>query len=213
MKFELDGKDALVIVDVQRDFCPGGALPVTEGDQVVSVLNAYLKIFRKGKAQIYSTRDWHPPDHMSFKPYGGVWSPHCIQGSKGAEFHPDLILPKDVKTISKAANPCKEGYSGFDGTELKDELKKKDVGRVFVGGLATEYCVKNTVLDALRLRFETILLVDAIRGVNIKPNDSEKAIVEMIKKGARKATLSEFEIVNTFGREKGRGFETCALER
>ena len=196
MKFEIDEKDAFIIVDVQRDFCLGGALPVPEGDQVVSVLNAYIRLFENAGAQIFLTRDWHPPDHRSFKPYGGMWSPHCIQGSKGAEFHPDLIVPRKVKIISKASNPSKEGYSGFDGTELNEELKKKGVKRVSVGGLATEYCVKNTILDALRLGFETILLIDAISGINIKPNESEKAIDEMNKKGAKKAVFFELKIKN-----------------
>jgi len=213
MKFRIDEKDALIIVDVQKDFCPGGSLPVPEGDKVVSVINDYIKIFKKAQAQIFATRDWHPPNHMSFKTYGGIWPPHCIQESEGAEFHPHLKLPETVKIISKATDPSKEAYSGFDGTELKEELKKS-VKRVFVGGLATDYCVKNTVLDALKLGFEAILLLDATLGVNVKPDDSEKAIKEMIKKGAKKATLSDMlEPIETVSEKIEQEFLKQAEER
>ena len=157
----IDERDALIIVDVQRDFCSGGALPIPDGDQVVPILNNYLKLFDQARAPIFATRDWHPPDHTSFKAYSGVWPPHCIQDSEGAEFHPDLELVPDVKIISKAT-PNKEAYSGFDETELEISLRKNHIKRLFIGGLATDYCVKNTVLDALKLGFETILLVDAI---------------------------------------------------
>jgi len=191
MKSKVDENDALIIVDVQRDFCPRGALPVPEGDEVIHVLNDYINIFQKAGAKIYATRDWHPPNHVSFKKYGGIWPPHCIRGSEGAEFHPDLKLPEEVKIISAATDPHKEAYSGFNGTELEEELKREGVKRVFVGGLATDYCVKYTVLDAIRLGFETMLLIDAIRGVNMKADDSEKAIEEMIDKGSKKIRLTD----------------------
>lgn len=193
MKFSINEKDALIVVDVQRDFCPGGALPVAGGDQVVPVLNKHIETFWRKGAHIYATRDWHPPNHGSFKEYGGIWPPHCVQESAGAKFHPDLTLPNEAKVIPKGTKPTKEAYSGFDETELGKDLERNGVKRVFVGGLATDYCVKNTVIDALRLGFETILLVDAIRGVNVKPDNSEEAIDEMIKKGARKATLSDIQ--------------------
>jgi nicotinamidase-related amidase len=193
LNYEVNKDDALIIVDVQKDFCPGGAVPVPEGDKVVPVINEYVKKFKRAGARVYATRDWHPPNHISFKPYGGTWAPHCVQGSEGAKFHPDLKLPEDVEVISKAMDPGKESYSGFDGTELGQELEKHRVKRVFVGGLATDYCVKNTVLDALKLGFETILLTDATRGVNVKPEDNMKAIDEMTGKGAKKATLSDVQ--------------------
>ena len=191
-EIKLSKNEALIIVDVQRDFCPGGALPVPEGDQVVPVLNEYIKLFKKANARIFATRDWHPPNHISFKMYGGPWTPHCIQQSEGAKFHPDLKLPDDTSIISKAMDPARESYSGFDGTTLADELKKDGVARVFVGGLATDYCVKQTVLDAIALGFGTVLLLDATRGINIKPENVKQAIDEMAAKGVEKVTLADF---------------------
>lgn len=186
---DVSDSDALVIVDVQRDFCPGGTLPVPDGDQVVPILNSYIERFQKAKAFIYATRDWHPPSHVSFKAYGGVWPSHCVQDSEGAEFHPDLELPADVKIISKAMLD-KETYSGFDETELAQSLREHHIQRLFIGGLATDYCVKNTAIDALQSGFAVLLLMDAIRGINAQPNDSEKAIEELVHKGARKITLA-----------------------
>jgi nicotinamidase/pyrazinamidase len=191
-EIKLSKNEALIIVDVQRDFCPGGALPVPEGDQVVPVLNEYIKLFKKANARIFATRDWHPPNHVSFKTYGGPWPPHCIQQSEGAKFHPDLKLPDDTSIISKAMDPAKESYSGFDGTTLAEDLNKNGAAQVFVGGLATDYCVKNTVLDAINQGFETALLLDATRGINAKPDDVKKAIDEMTAKGAEKVALENF---------------------
>lgn len=190
--FNLSKNDALIIVDVQRDFCPGGALPVPTGDQVVPVLNEYINLFQAAKTSIFAIRDWHPPNHISFKAYGGPWPPHCIQNSEGAKFHPDLKLPADTSIISHSTDPSKESYSGFEGTMLGDTLKKIGVTRVFVGGLATDYCVKNTVLSVLDRGFETVLLMDASRGINVKPGDVDAAINEMIAKGAEKVTLADF---------------------
>jgi nicotinamidase/pyrazinamidase len=191
VQFRIGKTDALIIVDVQRDFCPGEALPVPYGDQVVPVLNKYICIFKAAGALIFATRDWHPPNHVSFKPYGGIWPPHCIQGTKGAEFHPDLMLPEEAHIVSKATDPSRESYSGFDGTELEKELGKRHLKRVFVGGLATDYCVKNTVIDAVRLGFKAVLLLDAIRGINRKRGDSEEAIKEMINNGAKTAVTRD----------------------
>jgi len=185
--------DALIVVDIQVDFCPGGALPVPEGDKIVPVLNEYIRKFKASGALIVATRDWHPPNHISFRSQGGPWPPHCIQGTRGAGFHPDLRLPKETLIISKATDPLKEAYSGFEGTELADKLREAGIKRVFVGGLATEYCVMNTVLDAIKYGFETFLLEDAIRGIDVKPGDVERAIKEMIEKGAKKITLTEIE--------------------
>lgn len=188
----INSDDALIITDVQIDFLPGGPLPVPEGDQVIPVLNEYARIFKKAKAKIFVTRDWHPPNHVSFKSQGGPWPPHCVQHSEGARFHPDLKLPENTMIISKATDPAKESYSGFDGTEMASKLKSAGVARVFVGGLATDYCVLNTVLDARKLGFETVLLADATRGINVKPGDVQKAIDEMVAKGAELVTLADF---------------------
>jgi nicotinamidase/pyrazinamidase len=190
--FSVNKTDALIIVDVQRDFCPGGALPVPEGDQVVPFLNDYIKLFKKAKASILATRDWHPPNHISFKAQGGPWPPHCVQNTTGAKFHPDLKLPKHTTVISKAMNPQKENYSGFEGAEPANTLKKQGITRVFVGGLATDYCVKNTILDALKLGFEAVLLSDAVAAINTEPGDAEKAIDNMVENGAEQATLTDF---------------------
>ncbi len=184
MKIKLREKDALIVVDLQNDFCPGGALAVPEGDKIVPVLNAYIERFSNSKSIIVATRDWHPENHISFAEQGGIWPKHCVQNTKGAEFHPDLKLPSDSIIVSKATEPDKEAYSGFDGTNLDKLLKGKGVTRLFVGGLATDYCVRATVLDALRLGFCVFLLLDAIKGVNVQPEDSERAIVEMLEKGA-----------------------------
>ncbi len=191
----MQGKDALIIIDVQNDFCPGGALPVAQGDQVVPVLNRYIEKFRMAGLPIFATRDWHPDETRHFKAYGGLWPPHCIQGSKGAEFRADLALPKDAVIISAGMAPDEEGYSGFDGrddkgTRLADLLRAYGVERIFVGGLATDYCVKHTVLDGLKQGFKVVLLEDAVRGVNLEPDDSKQAIEEMSRAGAEKFSES-----------------------
>ena len=191
--FKIDKNDALIVVDVQNCFCPGGALPVKEGDQIIPVLNEYIVKFHKAGAQIFATRDWHPSDHRSFENYGGRWPPHCVQGSRGADFHPELRLPVEAAVISKGDDLFVEGYSGFDHTDLEHRLRDNHVKRIFVGGLATDYCVKYTVLDALGKGFQTVLLVDATLGVNEKPGDAKKAVDQMLKNGAKEATLSEIK--------------------
>jgi nicotinamidase/pyrazinamidase len=190
--FSVGKTDALVIVDVQNDFCPSGALPVPEGDQVIPVLNDYIKVFKKANAGIFATRDWHPPNHISFKAQGGPWPPHCVQNTEGAKFHSDLKLPSAITIVSKAMDPLREAYSGFDGTELANTLKAQGVTRVFMGGLATDYCVKNTVLDARKFGFEVVLLLDAVRGINVEPDDVTKAIATMVQSGAEEGTLADF---------------------
>ena len=184
--------DALIIVDVQNDFCPGGALPVPKGNQVVPFLNDYIAIFRKTSGGLFVTRDWHPPNHISFKASGGIWPPHCVQNTTGAKFHPDLRLPNDAKVVSKAMDPLKEACSGFDGTQLESLLRKQGATRLFVGGLATDYCVKNTVIDARNLGFEVVLLSDDIAGIYVELGDAHKAVSEMLRRGAIQATLTDF---------------------
>lgn len=191
MKFVIDEKSALIIVDVQRDFCPGGSLPVPEGDEVIPPLNQYIRKFMQARAPIFATRDWHPVNHISYKPQGGPWPPHCVQHTEGAEFHPGLKLPKGTKIVSKAIEPTREAYSGFEGTCLAEKLTKRGIRRLFIGGLATDYCVKNTVLDALDLGFDVVLLEDAIRGVDLTVGDSEKAIREMADRGAERSQIDQ----------------------
>jgi nicotinamidase/pyrazinamidase len=191
-EYNIGKTDALIIVDVQKDFCPGGALPVPECDQIIPVLNDYTRIFKKAKASVLATRDWHPPNHVSFKAQGGPWPPHCVQNTQGAKFHSNLKLPKNTIVVSKAMNPTKENFSGFETADLAKTLRNRGVTRVFVGGLATDYCVKNTVLDALKLGFESVLLLDAIAGINVEPGDTGKAINRMVECGADQATLIDF---------------------
>lgn len=191
MKVRLDKNSALIIVDVQRDFCQGGALAVPNGDEVVPVLNKYIEKFRSADAPVIATRDWHPRDHVSFKSRGGPWPEHCVQNTAGAEFHPRLNLPSDVIVISKGTEPDKEAYSGFEDTELESKLRELGVSKIFVGGLATDYCVKHTVLDGLKRGFQVYLLEDAVRGVDVQKGDSERAVEEMVKKGAKKLRLED----------------------
>lgn len=191
MKVKISKYDALIIVDVQYDFLPGGSLPVPEGNKIIPILNNYIKLFRNHKALIVASRDWHPKNHSSFKKYGGMWPEHCIQNTKGAQFHSDLNLPDDVYIVSKAMNPNKDAYSAFQDTLLAQYLRERQVRRVFVGGLATDYCVKATVLDALKEGFCTFFLEDASRGVNIHGDDVENAISEMLEKGSVKLNLAD----------------------
>lgn len=175
---------ALIVVDVQVDFCPGGALAVRFGDQVVPRLNSAIRNFEGSGLPVFFTRDWHPPDHVSFRSEGGPWPPHCVQGSPGAEFHPGLCVPPDAVVISKGDRPSEEAYSGFQGTDLEARLKKLGVAELFIGGLATDYCVKETALDALRGGFSVEVLEDCIRPVDVRPGDGAKALLEMQKAGA-----------------------------
>jgi nicotinamidase/pyrazinamidase len=185
--------EALFIVDPQLDFMPGGALPVPEGDRIVPVVNRYVEHFRKAGKPIFVSRDWHPEVTKHFQQYGGIWPPHCIQGTRGAEFHPELDL-KDAVVISKGMDPERDSYSAFDGfepdgTPLEEGLRRRGIERLYVAGLATDYCVRWTVLEALKRGFKVTVLLDAIRGVNLKPHDSEEAIEEMVRQGADVATL------------------------
>ncbi len=179
----------LLIVDVQGDFMPGGALPVPKGDEVISPLNTLVSHFERKGFPIVLTRDWHPPDHVSFRQRGGPWPPHCVQGSEGAEFHPDLRVPMNAIIVSKATDRDRDAYSGFQGTDLERTLRARGVRRLFVGGVATEYCVRATVLDALGLGFEVFVVEDAIRG--IRPEDEERAKEEMVREGAVLVRLDE----------------------
>jgi nicotinamidase/pyrazinamidase len=184
MKMSANSRDALIIVDVQNDFLPGGRLAVSNGDKIIPILNRYIAYFRANKLPIFATCDWHPANHCSFQQQGGLWPPHCVAESKGAAFNAQLKLPADTYIISKGTTPEKDAYSGFSNTPLRMLLQLFGIRRVFIGGIATEYCVSNTVKDALRLHYITFLLEDAIYAMNKQPQDSLRAIEEMIRLGA-----------------------------
>ncbi len=184
MSRSLTPADAVIAVDVQNDFCPGGALPVPEGDLVIGVLNEWIRRAERGGAPVVVTRDWHPPDHCSFRTRGGPWPVHCVQGTPGAELHADLRVPAGAIRIDKATDPRRESFSDFAGTGLGRRLRERGVRRVWVGGLATDYCVRATVLDALAEGFETHLLLPATRAVDVRPGDGRRAVEEMRAAGA-----------------------------
>ncbi len=181
---KLQKSDALIVVDVQRDFLPGGSLAVRDGDRVIPVLNCYLRQFQAAGLPIVVTRDWHPLNHCSFAAQGGLWPPHCIQESRGAELAEQLELPAKALLISKGTKPDRDAYSGFDGTKLEQRMRDAGVRRVFVGGLATDYCVLATVKDAASAGFEVLVLGDAIRAVDAEPGDGDRAMDAMITAGA-----------------------------
>src|SRR5215213_2142731 len=174
---------ALIVVDVQNDFCPGGALAVERGDEVVEPLNRLIEEFLARGEPVYKTRDWHPARTKHFADIGGTWPVHCVQGTPGAEFHKDLSDDPRVRVVSKGLGD-EDSYSAFDGTALAEELRRRGVREVWVGGLATDYCVKNTVLDALRQGFCVRALSEAMRAVNLRPGDYERALAEMRAAGA-----------------------------
>ncbi len=192
-------KPALIIVDMQNDFCPGGSLGVPNGDRVVSVVNDYAQRFGTAGLPIFASRDWHPPVTTHVATSGGPWPVHCVGGEPGAEFHPDLRLPGTTRVVSKGQGAEEDAYSAFQardesGTPLPNLLGREGVDHVVVGGLATDYCVRATVLDALRSGFRATVLLDASRGVNVAPSDSEEAIAEMVGAGADVATLGRLDL-------------------
>jgi nicotinamidase/pyrazinamidase len=191
--------DALLIVDFQNDFCPGGALPVAKGDRIAAPINELLDSFDL----VLASRDWHPPDHGSFAGVEvdpaqwkgtdppSIWPVHCVQGTPGAELHPDLDRAKVDIVIDKGQDPNSQGYSAFQDTRLGDILRERGVDRLFVAGLATDYCVKNSVLDARRLGLDVVVVEDAVRPVDVNPGDGERALEEMQAVGARRARSDE----------------------
>lgn len=181
--------DALLVVDVQNDFCPGGALAVPGGDAVVGVINRLAPRFR----HVLATQDFHPRAHSSFAGQGGPWPEHCVQGTKGAELHPDLDVTEIDGVVQKGTDPATDGYSGFAGTDLADRLRERGVERVFVTGLATDYCVRSTAIEAVANGFETILVTDAIRAVDVEPGDGARALDEMVSAGVATATSDELD--------------------
>lgn len=184
MKARLGYQDALLVVDAQNDFFPGGALAVEGAEGIIPVLNAWIETAQDGGSKIYATRDWHPRNHSSFRTQGGPWPVHCVQGSPGAGFHPQLNLPSRTKIVSKGTSPDQAGYSAFETGELSDGLQQGDVLRLWVGGLAQDYCIKHTVLDALKAGLEVHLIRPATRPVNVRPGDGDEALYQMLAAGA-----------------------------
>jgi nicotinamidase/pyrazinamidase len=175
--------DGLIVVDPQLDFFPGGALAVPEGDAILPAANRAIRIFSERGLPVYVSRDWHPADHCSFTDQGGTWPAHCVRGTAGAELHPDLELPPVFTMIHKATTPDRESYSDFEGTGLAERLRQQGVRRVFVAGLALDYCVKATCLDAVDAGFEVVVLTDATRPVNVDPGDGDRALAELTAVG------------------------------
>ena len=192
-------RDALLLVDMQNDFCPGGALAVPEGDRIVPIANWYARLFERRGLPVFASRDWHPAETTHFQAWGGPWPPHCVQGTKGAAFQPRLSLPDEAVVVSKGMDPEQDAYSAFQaetaaGTPLGQELKARGVQRLFVGGLATDYCVKASVLDALEQGLQVFVLEDAIKGIDLSAGDVHRAVEEMEEHGARTATLHTVEM-------------------
>jgi nicotinamidase/pyrazinamidase len=179
--------DGLLLVDVQNDFCPGGALPIEEGDKIIPILNRWIEAAQERGLLVYASRDWHPLQHMSFQEQGGTWPPHCIQDTDGVKFHPDLNLPDNAVKITKGARFDQDQNSVFDQTGLAEQLKRDGVRHLWIGGLALDVCVLATVLDARRLGFEVHVILEATRPVTLE--GGEAAIRKMCEAGAKMVKL------------------------
>jgi nicotinamidase/pyrazinamidase len=178
---------ALLIIDFQNDFCPGGALAVDEGDQIAEPIGRLWKEFD----HVFATRDWHPPDHASFETEGGPWPVHCVQDTHGAEFHPSMNEIEVDEVVDVGVGREDEGYSGFEKSNLEQLLRERGVDEVAVAGLATDYCVRASAIDAAQLGFDTTVVTDAIRAVDVEPGDGERALEDMRGAGAKLATSGE----------------------
>jgi nicotinamidase/pyrazinamidase len=200
---DLGPHDAVVAVDVQVDFCPGGALAIRDGDAVVPLLNRWISAAHKAGACIVVSRDWHPAGHMSFVERGGPWPPHCIQATRGADLHPDVVLPEDAVLVAKGTDIDSDQYSAFDGTGLAERLRHRGVRRIWIGGLAQDVCVRAAALDAGHERFEVNLIVGATRPVNRLRG--QEALQELLAAGVRleRKDPSSFAASHRF--ESGRG--------
>jgi nicotinamidase/pyrazinamidase len=187
---------ALLVVDVQNDFCAGGALAVPDGDAVVPVINRLAAAAADAHQPVFASRDWHPQDAAHFAAFGGAWPVHCVQGSRGAAFHPDLRLPKGTLVVTKGDGPHDDGYDAFEGhvppgVRLADALRARGVRHVVVAGLATDYCVKASALGAASAGFAVTVVEDAVRAVDVAPGDGARALDELRAAGVRIATSEE----------------------
>lgn len=185
---------ALIVVDMQNDFCPGGSLAVAGGDEVVPLINRYQELFKESGAAIIASRDWHPPETSHFSKFGGIWPEHCVQGSFGAAFRAGLHFTPDIRIFSKGMDPEMDDYSALQardesGESMTDFLRRRDIRELYICGLATDYCVLQTALEGIRSGFSVTILVDAVRGVDLKPGDSARALDEMRAAGAEMMTI------------------------
>ena len=190
----MQSKKALLVVDLQNDFCPGGALGVSEGDLIIPKINNYVDLFLKKKLPVFVSRDWHPKQSKHFKQAGGPWPPHCVQNTEGAKFHPAFHVPEDAIIMSKGTNPELDGYSVFEAHDSQNRsfseiLNSMGIDELYIAGIATDYCVKMTSLDALNSGFVVHVLTDAIKGVD--KNDSERSIEAIVSKNGKLKTFSE----------------------
>jgi len=185
-------QDALLIVDMQNDFLPGGSLAIPDGDAIIPAINRYIELFVQAGATIFASRDFHPADHVSFKEQGGPWPSHCVAGTHGVEFHPALRLAKSTISIEKGKNAGKEAYSAMDDTPLAEILQQTGTKRVFVCGVATDYCVLASAKDLLAASYEVVLLSDGIKAVDVTPGDGDRAIAELTGLGATQTTIDSF---------------------
>lgn len=188
-RWQLQPGDVLLVTDIQNDFLLGGSLAVAGGNEVVPVLNRYIREFVAHGLPVFATRDWHPAGHCSFYAQGGPWPVHCVAGTPGAAFAATLTLPPDATVISKATSQDQEAYSSFQGTDLDSCLRAAGIRRLFIGGLTTDYCVLSTVRDARQLGYDVCVLADAIRAVDVQLGDGQRAEAEMASLGARRITL------------------------
>lgn len=193
----MDKRPALLVVDVQNDFCPGGTLQITSGNRVVEPINRIAAYFRDAGLPILASRDWHPPVTSHFSDFGGIWPVHCVRGTAGAEFHEQLKLPKGTLVLSKGIDEELDGDSAFDGVteegrNLGQILKELEVQRIFVCGLATDYCVLNTAIEAVHNNFTVTVLTDAVAGVDLEAGESSRALIKMELAGAHLDSVNRF---------------------
>jgi nicotinamidase/pyrazinamidase len=191
-------QSVLLVVDMQIDFCPGGSLAVPGGDTIIPLINRYIELFHQQGTPVFATRDWHPPVTTHFRQYGGLWPPHCMQWSDGARLHPDLRLPVNVIIVSKGMDPEKDNYSALQaklesGLSLAEQFSISEVKQIYICGLATDYCVKETALDALKEGYAVTVLKDAAKGVELQPGDSVRALEEISEAGGELADLALIE--------------------
>lgn len=208
----METKAALLVVDLQNDFCPGGALQIPAGDRVIAPINRLLQWAKALGVPVLATRDWHPPVTRHFREFGGLWPVHCVRDTAGADFHPALRLPEETLILSKGTDPEQDGYSAFeaatiDGRGMGELLETLGTRHLYIVGLATDYCVHRTVLEALRDGFSVTVPTDAVAGVDRTPGDSARALEEMERGGARLLTVGELlgEACRGRGEEEGHG--------